>query len=86
MDLIFRTERFVEPGETILGLDFRSASGGKGANQAVQAARLGADVTMVGKVGDDAYGKAMIASLSEAGVCTDKVMVTNRYLCLLYTS
>ncbi len=80
MDLIFRTERFVEPGETILGLDFRSASGGKGANQAVQAARLGADVTMVGKVGDDAYGKAMIASLSEAGVCTDKVMVTNRYL------
>lgn len=77
MDMIFRAERFVSPGETILGLDFTSASGGKGANQAVQAARLGADVTMVGKVGDDMNGRAMIASLHDSGVRTDKVIVTD---------
>ena len=76
MDLIFRADRFVSQGETILGTDFHSAPGGKGANQAVQAARLGAEVSMVGKVGGDAYGEAMIASLNEAGVRTDEVTVT----------
>lgn len=78
MDMIFRAKRFVGPGETILGEDFHSAPGGKGANQAAQAARLGAEVTMVGKVGDDAYGEAMTASLREAGVRTDQVIVTDR--------
>ena len=51
MDLIVSTEKFPGSGETVLGKSFRTAPGGKGANQAVQAARLGADVTMVGKVG-----------------------------------
>ena len=76
MDLIFRADRFVSQGETILGTDFHSAPGGKGANQAVQAARLGAEVSMVGKVGDDDYGRAMLASLNEAGVGTEGVTVT----------
>ncbi|MEA5014588.1 MAG: ribokinase [Candidatus Limiplasma sp.] len=76
MDLIVRSSRFVGAGETILGLDYQTASGGKGANQAVQAARLGAEVTMLGKVGDDAFGREMIASLREAGVNVDKVIAT----------
>ena len=76
MDLIFRANRFVSQGETILGTDFHSAPGGKGANQAVQAARLGAEVSMVGKVGDDGYGRAMLASLNEAGIGTEGVTVT----------
>lgn len=79
MDMIFRSKRFVQPGETILGLDFHSASGGKGANQAVQAARLGADVTMVGKVGKDEYGHAMLASLAQAGVNTQRVVITDAF-------
>ncbi len=77
MDMIFRAKRFVAPGETILGYDFTTASGGKGANQAVQAARLGADVTLVGKIGSDANGQTMIASLREAGVHAKKVIVTD---------
>ena len=49
--------------ETVIaGLDFKTASGGKGANQAVQAAKLGADVTFVGKVGNDSFGKEMVAA------------------------
>ena len=52
-DLTVSTSRFPKVGETVLGCGFQTASGGKGANQAIQAARLGAHVTMVGKVGDD---------------------------------
>lgn len=70
MDLIVSTPRFPNAGETVLGTDYRTASGGKGANQAVQAALLGADVTMVGRVGEDAFGEEMIASLQQAGVHT----------------
>lgn len=75
MDLIVRAKRFVNPGETIIGKGFSTASGGKGANQAVQAARLGAHVTMLGKVGDDAYGREMLASLKASGVSVDHVLV-----------
>lgn len=76
MDLIVRARRFVNAGETILGDDFTTASGGKGANQAVQAALLGAKVDMVGKVGDDDFGRQMLASLNARGVDTSRVMVT----------
>lgn len=78
MDLIVRANRFVHPGETILGMDYQTASGGKGANQAVQAARLQAEVTMVGKVGKDAFGQEMIRSLQESGVHTQHLLQTNR--------
>ena len=77
MDLIVTTERFCGAGETVIGKDFATAPGGKGANQAVQAARLGADVTMVGKVGKDDFGKALIRSLRESGGNTDCILSVN---------
>lgn len=75
MDLIVSGEKFPEAGETVLGKSFRTAPGGKGANQAVQAARLGAEVTMVGKVGNDDFGKSLLKSCREAGIRTDYVAV-----------
>jgi ribokinase len=68
MDLIVRTSRIPEPGETIIGGYFHTAPGGKGANQAVAAARLGAQVSMVGRVGHDTFAGALLDSLSDAGV------------------
>lgn len=76
MDLIVTTERFCNAGETVIGNGFSTAPGGKGANQAVQAARLGADVTMVGKVGKDDFGRNLINSASLSGVNTDYIFVT----------
>lgn len=74
MDLICSTPRFPQRGETVIGTDFRTAPGGKGANQAVQAARLGASVTMVGKVGRDDFGEQIKRSLADSGVNVDKIM------------
>ena len=74
-DLTVSTNRFPEVGETVLGCGFQTASGGKGANQAIQAARLGAHVTMVGKVGDDIYGKEMINSCVESGIDCSRVKI-----------
>lgn len=68
MDLVVRSPHLPRPGETTLGSNFRTFPGGKGANQAVAAARLGAPVAMVGRVGQDAFGDAMLASLSANGV------------------
>ncbi len=53
MDLVARTPGIPEPGETIIGDDFHTGPGGEGANQSVAVARLGARVSMVGRVGDD---------------------------------
>lgn len=75
MDLTVKTARFPNEGETVLdGLSFSTASGGKGANQAVQAARLGASVSMVGKVGKDAFGSEMLEYVKGAGVNVDRVL------------
>jgi ribokinase len=74
MDLISKTFKVPGEGETITGQSFSTASGGKGANQAVQAALLGAEVTMVGKVGDDIFGARMIESLSAANVNVDNIV------------
>ena len=60
MDLTASCTRAPGSGETVIGKKFRTAPGGKGFNQAVQCARLGADVTMVGKVGADDFGKALL--------------------------
>ena len=57
MDLVFRTPRMPAPGETLHGHDFHQIPGGKGANQAVAAARLGASVNFIGAVGDDGFGQ-----------------------------
>jgi ribokinase len=63
IDLVFRTPRMPMLGETISGDGFRQVAGGKGANQAVAAARQGADVAFVGAVGDDEFGRAALAGL-----------------------
>jgi ribokinase len=69
-----RTSRMPVWGETLLGSGFSVSDGGKGANQAVAAARLGGKVSFLGKVGDDAYGKAGVRMLQREGVCTDDVL------------
>ena len=63
MDLVTRAPRLPRGGETLIGESFATVSGGKGANQAVAAARLGAQVSMVGCVGSDAYGEELRAAL-----------------------
>jgi len=73
MDLVTVTPRFPRPGETLTGDSFGTFPGGKGANQAVAAGRLGADVTMVGKLGDDSFGSQYRKALREAGVKLDGV-------------
>jgi len=64
MDLVTQAPRFVGPGETILGERFLTVPGGKGANQAVAAARLGAEVALVGALGRDAFGDQLHAGLA----------------------
>ncbi|MFO1043023.1 MAG: ribokinase [Planctomycetaceae bacterium] len=76
MDLVARMARLPRPGETLHGDSFQSIPGGKGANQAVAAARLGATVTMIGRVGDDAFAGDLRKSLQSSGVITDHVMTT----------
>jgi ribokinase len=68
MDLIALSPRIPQPGETIIGKEFQTAPGGKGANQAVAAAHLGAQVSMVGQVGDDAFADSLLENLASAGV------------------
>ena len=68
MDLVARCARLPAAGETVFGADFFTAFGGKGANQAVAAARLGARVGMAGCVGRDAFGTQLIAGLRDAGI------------------
>ncbi|MGA3800812.1 ribokinase [Pseudomonas fluorescens] len=63
MDLVTRAPRLPKGGETLIGQSFTTVSGGKGANQAVAAARLGARVSMIGCVGNDAYGEALRGAL-----------------------
>ncbi len=76
MDLVARVARLPRPGETVQGSSFMQVPGGKGANQAVAAARLGADVEMIGRVGDDAFGGQLVESLRGSGVRTDIVQTT----------
>ena len=75
MDLVCRTPRLPQPGETILGTHFATLPGGKGANQAVAAARLGAATAMVGRVGKDDFGQQLIQGLQSAGVDAGGVVV-----------
>src|SRR4051812_6209526 len=68
MDLILETPRVPVAGETLTGTRFFTAPGGKGANQAVAAARLGAPVALIGRVGADPFGPVLRAGLAAAGV------------------
>jgi ribokinase len=68
MDLVVRQPRRAEPGETVFGTSFATGQGGKGLNQAVAAARAGADVAFIGAVGDDDFGAALRAVLGDEGI------------------
>ncbi|MFJ6655950.1 ribokinase [Streptomyces sp. NPDC091377] len=74
-DLVIGVERRPGAGETVLGSDLAVHPGGKGANQAVAAARLGAGTALLARVGDDAYGRLLLDSLRTAGVDTVGVLV-----------
>jgi ribokinase len=75
LDVVVAVERHPRPGETVIGGDRRELPGGKGANQAVAAARLGARVAMVGRVGDDAAGARLRDGLAAEGVAVEHVAV-----------
>jgi len=74
MDMVAHARRLPRPGETLPGEDFQMAPGGKGANQAVAAARLGASVSFVSRVGTRVHGRALIAALRAEGVDTAHVI------------
>ncbi|HZH60857.1 MAG TPA: ribokinase [Metabacillus sp.] len=73
MDLVTQTNTIPRVGETVLGENFFTVPGGKGANQAVAAAKLGANVTLLGCVGDDAFGNELKQHLQKQGVMTDYI-------------
>ncbi len=74
-DMVVKANQLPKPGETILGGTFFMNPGGKGANQAVAAARLGGYVTLVAKVGDDIFGAEMLAGFQRESINTDYVFV-----------
>jgi ribokinase len=73
-DLTITTDRLPSAGETVAGHDFAIRPGGKGANQAVAAARLGSAVSLVGAVGDDAHGRMLVQAADRDGIDTDSVV------------
>lgn len=78
MDLVINTPRIPLAGETLTGSDFRTVPGGKGANQAIAAARSGADVSFLGRVGDDDFGKALSRGLAEEGINLSGLLKTEQ--------
>jgi ribokinase len=74
-DMIVRVPRIPQPGETILGGEFQTAPGGKGANQAVAAARAGSDVALVACVGDDMFGREALAGFATDGIDCEHVVI-----------
>ncbi|MCF6093789.1 ribokinase [Microaerobacter geothermalis] len=75
MDLVISSPRIPLAGETILGKEFFTIPGGKGANQAVAASRLGAEVAIIGCVGDDIFGKELLDQLNKEKICRNYVSV-----------
>ncbi|MEU9283908.1 ribokinase [Streptomyces sp. NPDC048275] len=76
MDLVAYVAKAPQRGETVTGREFRTTPGGKGANQAVAAAHAGADVSMIGAVGADAFGSHLRTALEHSGVDTDHLRTT----------
>ena len=74
MDLVVKAGRRPQTGETLMGEEFGMFIGGKGSNQAIAAARLGANVTMIGRLGADLFGDTLMAAHAEEGICTDYVI------------
>jgi len=77
MDLVYRVPRLPRPGETLTGSSFHQVRGGKGANQAVAAARLNAAVSMIGCIGDDAFGNVLIAGLQNEAIDVSHVKISD---------
>ncbi len=79
MDHVFSTSRIPNEGETVIGTDFLRNPGGKGINQAISAARLGADVIMFGKLGDDSNGHEFKEELEREGIHHEGVLIDQNY-------
>src|SRR5260221_12635845 len=77
-DLVVFCERLPKPGETVLGGEFKMFGGGKGANQAVAAARAGGDVTFLGAYGSDSFGDAARKSLAKEGIRLDRFQLLTK--------
>jgi ribokinase len=75
MDMVTTTKKMPEQGETVIGESFETYPGGKGANQAVAAARLGANVSIIGAVGDDVFGRSLITHFQSEGVDQEGIQV-----------
>jgi ribokinase len=73
-DMIIKVDRLPAPGETVIGGEFSTAAGGKGANQAVAAARAGAEVSFIGRVGDDMFGEQALEGFAEDGIDVSHVL------------
>lgn len=73
-DMIIKTSRIPKPGETILGGDFSIAPGGKGANQAVSAARAGGNVVFIARVGDDMFGRQSVEGFAADSINTENII------------
>jgi ribokinase len=73
-DMVVKGRQLPRPGETVTGGQFIMAAGGKGANQAVAAARLGAQVTLIAKVGCDVFGDQAVDNFRREGICTDRIL------------
>ncbi len=87
MDLVLTVPSIPRPGETVLCDEYVTKPGGKGCNQAVAAARAGASVEMVGRVGDDGFGRGLMAGLAAVGIGTQGVLPSERptgmaYICV----
>ena len=76
-DMVIKCEHLPGPGETILGGTFFMNAGGKGANQAVAAARLNGDITFIAKVGNDVFGKQAIELFSKENINTEYIFIDN---------
>lgn len=77
MDMVVKASHIPQPGETVLGGTFLMNPGGKGANQAIAAARLGGNVAFVGKVGDDVFGKQSVRLFDDEGVDTSGILLAH---------
>ena len=77
MDLVVNVDEMPKKGQTLIGNSFKEVPGGKGANQAVAIARLGAEINMIGKVGNDSFGQTLINQLKTDNVNTDHIHIEN---------
>jgi len=77
MDLVVNVDEMPKKGQTLIGENFKEVPGGKGANQAVAIAKLGGDVSMIGKVGNDGFGQTLINALKANNVKTDYIQIEN---------